>query len=269
MITIFGWFGYDIPVRERYHLIKQAGFDGVLIWWSENVYCPGFRSLPDLARNEGLYVENIHAPYEGITNLWLDNLEGEDVTDRLIGCVEDCYIHEIPTMVVHPTSGTAPSPNDTGLDRIKRIVERAEKRRVNVAFENLRRTEYLQYVLGHIDSERLGFCFDSGHHHCRTPEQDLLSMNGSRLMALHLHDNAGYIKGDSPEDEHKMPFDGTIDWPTTMKKIADAGYTGATTLEIDFRYENLKADEFLKIAFSRAMRLEELRAQNDTRPKTD
>lgn len=29
MITIFDWFGYEIPYRERYQLIKEVGFDRV------------------------------------------------------------------------------------------------------------------------------------------------------------------------------------------------------------------------------------------------
>ena len=35
MITIYDWFGYELPIKERYRLIKEAGFDGVLLWWSD------------------------------------------------------------------------------------------------------------------------------------------------------------------------------------------------------------------------------------------
>ena len=35
MITIFDWFGYEVPHQKRYELIKQAGFDGVLLYWSD------------------------------------------------------------------------------------------------------------------------------------------------------------------------------------------------------------------------------------------
>ena len=35
MIVIYDWFGYELPIKERYRLIKEAGFDGVLLWWSE------------------------------------------------------------------------------------------------------------------------------------------------------------------------------------------------------------------------------------------
>ncbi|MEN6314348.1 MAG: sugar phosphate isomerase/epimerase family protein [Clostridiaceae bacterium] len=261
MITIYGWFGYNLPMKERYRLIKQAGFNGTIIWW-EGSYCSDFRLQPDMARSEGLFVENIHAPYEGITNLWVDNLSGETAAERLIGCVEDCYTHEIPAVIVHPTSGNAPPPNDIGLDRIKRIVDRAKQKVVNVAFENLLRIEFLQYIFEHIDSDRLGFCYDSGHHHSKTPDWDLLAVFGSRLMALHLHDNDGYISGAKEEDQHRMPFDGTINWTAIMRKISETGYNGAVALEVvNGGYENLSAKDFLNIAFESAKRLEELRCR--------
>jgi hypothetical protein len=27
MITIYDWFGYELPIKERYRLIKKAGFE--------------------------------------------------------------------------------------------------------------------------------------------------------------------------------------------------------------------------------------------------
>lgn len=32
MITIYDWFGYELPIKERYQLIKEAGFDGSEIY---------------------------------------------------------------------------------------------------------------------------------------------------------------------------------------------------------------------------------------------
>jgi sugar phosphate isomerase/epimerase len=142
------------------------------------------------------------------------------------------------------------------LNRIKRIIEKAEQKNVNVAIENIRLTKYLQYILDNIHSDKLGFCFDSGHHNYHTPELDLLSIYGKKLMALHLHDN------DGSGDHHMLPFDGNIDWCSTMKKISQQGYTGATSLELEgLGYEHLtnKPEEFLQIAFERAKKLDVLR----------
>ena len=253
MITTFAWFGYELPKRTSFDLIKQAGFDGVTLWWHNDFGDDDFRINPELARDIGLYVENIHTPFEQINNLWLDNLDGDSLLDYFLRLVDDCAKYEIPTMVLHPSSGREPTPfNEIGLNRIKRIVEKAEKHNVNVAFENLRRLGYLEYVLSNVDSIRIGFCYDSGHHHCWTPDEKLLSQYGSRLMALHLHDNEG------TGDKHLLPFDGTIDWAETMNNISQTGYTGAVAIEAqNIGYESFSPEEFLQIALERAKRLEQ------------
>lgn len=144
--------------------------------------------------------------------------------------------------------------NVLGLDRIKRITEKAEQLGVNVALENLRNLTNLEYVLEQVDSFRIGFCYDCGHHYRYYPGNDLLSMYGSRLMAVHLHDNNGSYA------QHGLPFDGTIDWSATMKKIMKTGYSGATAIEaMNWDYEDFSVIEFLHKAFNRAKRLEALK----------
>lgn len=253
MITIYDWFGYELPIKERYQLIKEAGFDGVLLWWSEDFNRNDYRSGPQIAREAGLFIENIHTPIKNQNSLWLDNLEGEALNDCYLQCVADCAEFEIPTMVVHLPKEDNPC-NTLGLDRIKRITEKAEQLGVNVALENLRNLANLAYVLEQVDSQRIGFCYDCGHHYRHYPGVDVLSMYGSRLMALHLHDNNG------SRAEHGLPFDGTIDWSATMKKIAETGYSGATAIEpMNWDYENLSPKDFLYKAFERAKRLEALK----------
>ncbi|MDK8183358.1 sugar phosphate isomerase/epimerase family protein [Paenibacillus sp. UMB4589-SE434] len=258
MITIYDWFGNELPNKERYKLIKEAGFDGVLLWWSDGFGrdCFGrndYRNGPQMAREAGLFIENIHTPVQYENNLWLDNLDGEITTDCYLQCVADCAEFEIPTMVVHLPNEDNPC-NTLGLDRIKRITEKAEQLGVNVAMENLWNLSNLAYVLEQVDSLRIGFCYDSGHHYSHYPDHDLLSMYGSRLMALHLHDNNGRYA------QHGLPFDGTIDWSTTMKKIAETDYSGATAIEaMNWDYEDISANEFLHKAFERAKRLEALK----------
>lgn len=257
MIAIYDWFGYEMPIKERYRLIKETGFDGVLLWWSDGFGRDVFgrndyRSGPQIAREAGLFIENIHTPIQNQNNLWLDNLDGEALTDCYLQCIKDCAEYDIPTMVVHLPDEDNPY-NALGLDRMKRITEKAELRGVNVALENLRNFTNLAYVMERIDSPRIGFCYDCGHHYRYYPDYDLLSLYGARLMALHLHDNNGRYA------QHGLPFDGTIDWTATMKKIGETDYTGATAIEaMNWDYEHLSAEEFLHKAFERGKRLEAL-----------
>jgi len=252
MITIYDWFGYELSIKERYQLIKKAGFDGVLLWWSEYLDRNDYRNGPQIVREAGLFIENIHTPFQAQNDIWLDNLNGEASINYYLQCVADCAEFEIPTMVVHLPNDDKPY-NSLGLDRINRLAEKAEQLGVNVALENLRNFANLSYMLEQVDSLRIGFCYDCCHHYHNYPAYNLLSMYGSRLMALHLHDyNINTI--------HRLPFDGTIDWSVAMKKIAKTGYTGAIAIEaMNWNYEDLSSEEFLQEAYTRAKRLETLK----------
>ena len=82
MIGIYDCFGYgagyDVPFSERYKLIKAAGFDCVMLWWSDQFgRGEGYEKDADLARDAGLLIENMHAPVHEQNDLSSDNLQGE------------------------------------------------------------------------------------------------------------------------------------------------------------------------------------------------
>lgn len=254
MISIYDWFGYEVPIKERYKFIKAAGFDGVLLWWSVGFgRGNGYREGVHLARNADLIIENIHTPVEKQNELLFDNLDGEDVFRCYLQCIKDCKEYEISTMVVHVPSDKFPI-SDLGMKRIQHMTEKAEHFGINIAMENLNNVNNVACVLNSIDSKKIGFCYDSCHHANNNIADDLLKMYGKRLMALHLHDNGGN------RCQHQLPFDGNINWPSVMKKIAETGYKGATALEpMNWEYEDLSINEFLNKALENGKKLEKLR----------
>lgn len=254
MVAIYDWFGYSMPIAERYLRIREAGFDGVLMWWSEGFgRGEAYRAAPPIARDAGLWIENIHAPIEGQNCLWADSLEGEAVADRYRQCISDCAAFEMQAVVIHLPDDAHPH-SEIGLLRLMRIAEDAERHGINVALENLRNPVNLAYVLAHIDSARIGFCYDCGHHYSDQAAGDPLALYGDRLMAVHLHDIGG------SHAQHQLPFDGPIDWPSTMRRIAETGYLGMTAIEaMNWDYQAWPAEEFLREARARAERLEALR----------
>jgi sugar phosphate isomerase/epimerase len=246
--TIVDWFGYDLCPRERMNVIKSAGFTGVILLWT-NQFDSDYKDFPQYAMESGLYVENAHAPYIEANTLWEDNLIGHEYVKKLITCIEDCHTYEIPTLVMHPTNGKTPLPvSNIGIERLKRVVDKAENLNINIALENMESPQYLEYVFNKVKSNRLGFCFDSGHHNLYSPDLDLLSLYGDKLMALHLHDNNG------KEDMHSLPFSGNIRWDKLSKKLKEVDYKGSVALETrNTGFEHMKsADEFLSIAIKKA-----------------
>lgn len=254
MVSIYDWFGYGVPIRERYKLIKEAGFEAVLLWWSDGFgRGAGYREGVKLARSAGLLIENIHTPVQQQNDLSLDNVAGESLLDCYLQCIKDCSDFDIPTMVVHLPSDQYPL-NELGMNRIKKITEIAEDYRIKVAMENLFNVSNVAGVLDSIPSEQIGFCYDCCHHANNETAGDLLGKYGNRLMALHLHDNGGEKK------QHQLPMDGNIDWIDVMRKISETGYKGSTALEpMNWDYENISIEEFLLKAFEKVKRLEKMR----------
>ncbi len=258
MIGIYDCFGYgagyDVPFDERYQLIKKAGFDCVMLWWSDKFgRGMGYQRDAYLARNAGLCIENMHAPVHEQNRLSSDNLEGNSVFQTYLQCVKDCAEYEIPTMVIHLPSDENPI-NGLGMERLKKIVYEAEMEKVQIAFENLNNLNNITLVLGTFPSKNVGYCYDSCHHYNYHPDVDLMKQYGKRLMALHLHDNGG------KHNQHQLPLDGHIDWFRVMREISNAGYQGVTSLEpMNWDYEQRSIQQFLALAYQKAKQIDEMR----------
>lgn len=254
MLSIYDWFGYEVPIGDRYTLIKEAGFDGVLLWWGDGLgRGPDYRKSAEYASRAGLRIENIHTPFLAQNDLSLDSLDGSALFGCYLQCVRDCAGFGIPAMVVHLPDDSAPMTG-LGMDRVKRIADEAERLGVRVAMENVNNLRNLSRVLGEVDSEKIGFCYDCCHHANHKNAGNLTAEYGSRLMALHLHDNGGAW------GQHRLPFDGTINWAAVMKDIAKTGYQGPTALEpMNWGYEAISIREFLERAYEKAQKLEAMR----------
>lgn len=249
--TIVDYFGYDLSPKERMQAIKQAGFDGVILLWAD-YFDADYKDFPRYARQAGLYIENAHAPYRQAHTIWENTAEGQEYTEQILCSIKDCFLYGIPTLVMHSVNRTAAfPPNKIGIERFQKIMETAEKFDINIALENQGSPEYLAFVFKNIQSCKLGFCFDSGHANCYSPELDLLELYGRKLMALHLHDN------DGKADFHSLPFTGSVDWNKIAGQLNRLHYTGAVALEtLNAGFEHVQSPvEFLRIALERARKI--------------
>lgn len=250
--TIVDYFGYNLSPQDRMRAIKQAGFDGVILLWTDS-FDVDYRDFPKYAEQVGLFVENTHAPYIPANTIWKDTIAGQAYTDSILRCIEDCSVYHIPTLVMHPINGMTPLPENSsiGIDRFKRIIESAEKYDINIAIENQGNPEYIDFVFKNIQSEKLHFCFDSGHERYYSPHWNLLKLYGDKLIALHLHDNNG------KEDAHALPFTGCVDWDRIANRLKEIPYNGAIALEtLNKGFEHISDPvEFLQIALERAKRI--------------
>jgi sugar phosphate isomerase/epimerase len=236
-------------------LIKNAGFDSVLLFWFDDGINETIgRKDTQLAYRNGLLVENAHLPFLEINRIWEDTLAGEELKKILLGEIRVCADFGIPSVVLHLSRGNMPPPmGPVGLNRFKELVDLAEKRGISIAFENLRRPDYLDYIFENISSPRIGVCYDSGHNHCFTPKRRILTEFRDKIIATHLHDY------DGTKDAHMLPFDGTIDWNFVKDNLNLARLNGTLCLEVEKfdrePYDSLTTEEFLLRARERLLRL--------------
>ncbi|MDD5011021.1 MAG: sugar phosphate isomerase/epimerase [Phycisphaerae bacterium] len=257
-LGIFSWFGWRLHISQRAKLIKDAGFDTTCLWWAEDerANTGSLDDLPPIVRDNGLEIDNVHVPFAEAHLLSSQNRsERKEMINRHKKWLEDCARHRIPKLVFHtcPAYDNPPPPAEILLDSVAEIVEFAQAAGVILAAENTRRCDYVDFVLGRIDSEYLRFCYDSGHDFIWSDEQiAVLKKWGHRLIMTHLHDNKG---GD---DEHLIPFTGKIDW----RKVVSAwpkDYKGPLMLEVVGNPEAEAAENFLKRAFENLIKLKNLK----------
>ena len=260
-LGISSWYGYNFSYEKRIKLIKDAGFQSVMMWWGEDSDDENAsrEQKPDIVRKHNLKIENMHFSFDKIDSIWEDNLDGEELLNKYLSFIDDCKTHEIPAAVMHVTGEEDPPLyNQLGLGRFKRIIEKAEKNNITIALENVWRLDYLDFLFNNIKSDKLKFCYDSGHENCFTPEIDCLAKFGGKLAALHLHDNIGK-NNLQRNDLHMLPFSGTVNWNRIIKKLNELNYNGTLSFEVDAQYSNVinqyTAEAFLLEARMRAEKL--------------
>ncbi|MBQ7171059.1 MAG: sugar phosphate isomerase/epimerase [Clostridia bacterium] len=258
-----------LPGKSEYDAldyIADAGF--------EMVFCDEFNQKEILRLKEkcdrlGIALEFLHAPYAGVNQFWNPGDAYLKLRDGIYSSIEGASEAGIPVVVSHVSSGWFPPLiYDFGLARFDELVEYATAKKVKIAFENLRRDDYLDVIMKRYEKEPyVGFCYDCGHQHCYSYGEpvDYLALYGDRLLCTHIHDNFGRDQTDiwRDADEHIMPFDGNLDYTAMMKRLHKTGYTGALTLELcnQERYCEKTPAEFLAIAHERIAKIAALESQ--------
>lgn len=85
---------------------------------------------------------------------------------------------------------------------------------------------YIDYLNHKAGKECFALCLDTGHLNLLGKHQGVyIRQLGSRIKALHLHDNWG------SRDDHLAPYTGNIIWKDVVQGLRDVGYSGALSFE--------------------------------------
>jgi sugar phosphate isomerase/epimerase len=246
---IFNWFGYVLPIAERIKLIKEAGFDNVMLWWEDEDF-PHFtdkKTFVTLAQEFGLGIDNIHLPYEDCNLLWSDSAsDRESYVNIIIKYLEGCKSAGAEKVVMHTNRGSLTDVDyKNGYKSFEQIVNYAEAIKIKVAIENTKKFEYTEFVLKEFDSKYLGFCYDSSHDFINGESKGLiLNKWKDKLFCVHLSDN------DGTDDKHWLPKKGIVDFKTIVSTIKT---TACDSLSMEVypagEEKKLSPAEFLKLAY--------------------
>ena len=125
------------------------------------------------------------------------------------------------------------------LDELRPV---AASRGVRIAIENGGHDDFsvLRTLFGEYEPEYVGLCYDSGHGNMGGRGPAHLGSVRDRLISVHLHDN------DGSGDQHRIPFEGTIDWQRLTLILATSSYAKCISLEVSTRqYEGENEATFL------------------------
>ncbi len=77
-----------------------------------------------------------------------------------------------------------------------------------------------------LDLPKIGICLDVGHAFLLGDVVDAVETVAEHLVTTHIHDNHGRT------DDHLAPFDGAIEWPSTLATLQKVGYEGTMLFEL-------------------------------------
>lgn len=189
------------------------------------------RRLKQIGLDNGIVCNQSHAPFPS----W--GLESVPVLKRSIECTAEAG-GEI--CIIHPNNNFSPEEN---AELYSALLPFAKECGVKIATENMwnwngEKDEAAPAACSdpesfnaHLDAVNDPFfvaCLDIGHAEMKglgTNAEEMILALGSRLKALHIHDN------DRWHDSHQIPFSMDIDFVKVVNALKKIGYGGWFTLE--------------------------------------
>ena len=196
-------------------------------------YLAFVRRLKQVGLDHGIPCNQSHAPFPVYCK------EIRSYLKRAIECTAEAGGK---ICVIHPDNFKSPGEN---AEMYLELLPFAKECGVKIATENMFGWDHeLGHAIPHacatpvdfnahldaVNDEHFVACLDIGHAEMKgmgTNAVEMIRALGSRLQALHIHDN------DQLHDSHQIPGSMQIDFPAVVKALREIGYSGYFTLEAD------------------------------------
>lgn len=228
---------------ELLGLIAESGFEAVEIFGTRGHFDyttkQEVQAMASALAQHRLALTSLHAPTsrdlsatrEGGAPLSITEVErvrrveAMDELKRVIDVAEDLPYSRLILHMGGPRETADPRKRDAAFSSLEHLVLHAHHRGVTIAVENttseMGDPAYLRTFVDETRLTGLRFNFDIGHAHladgleAERIEKAFASLRELTVSA-HIHDNHG------EKDEHLPPYEGTIDWESSVKILKSA-----------------------------------------------
>lgn len=190
------------------------------------------------ANDAGIEFSQVHAPWpvdDSTVESRAQKLEDMKRTIRGAAYLDGKYMVTHPTRLFDPQGHELPEAVEENIDFFGKITEYAKGFGVGICIETMpfRRSgdtiSSPQSIIDFVNKanlDNLYICLDTGHANLYgVKPADAVKMFGKKLKTLHIHDNDGY------DDNHWVPYLGSVDWTGFGKALAEVGFDGCMSSE--------------------------------------
>ncbi len=224
----------ELSFAENCALARRCGFEGMEVDRSDLLKISQAEEMGKIARNAGVPIHSVVFGWAKFAEA--DTKAAVESIEQMIQTIDGAKAAGAGAVLLVPAIVTEKVGYADAYRRsqkcIRQLIPTAEKAQVIIAVENvwnkflLSPLEFGRYV-DEFDSEWVRAYFDVGNVIIYGYAQDWIRTLGTRIVRIHLKDfkRRGY--------EWKNLRDGDVNWKEVRKALAEIGYKGFLTPELD------------------------------------
>lgn len=241
--AITTWTLEHMPLREALDTLNSHGYKNVEIW-ADTVHLdprcnPNISETKEQLHRLGMSVHSLHAPFRNYKNPLVGEKAFRCFRIAIVKKTID-YAYELGSnmIVLHAVDRNEYNYSLEHLEAVRdyvgEIAHYASKSGVQVAIEDIPQGNCSDELITTLENQKalfgdLGvkYCLDIGHTVLLGADffKEIDSV-GDDLITFHIHNNHG------SSDDHYLPDDGVIDWPSLHDYVRNRGFVGEFVLEI-------------------------------------
>jgi len=234
---MYSTIGMRGTVHEKFRAMKEAGFEGV-------------EPMGGMNRDEVLAAfkaTGVQAAGVCCHTHWQKALSAPEEATRRIGLeglllsLHDAHAYGATSVLLVPGVAregvTYQQCFERSIAEIKKVIPVAKETGVKISIENVGNNfimspeQAVQY-LDAMNSEWVGWHFDSGNAGRIGPAERWIQVIGKRIFRIHIKDyNGKPVASGARRNARSKLLEGDTNWPAVMKALDNVGYTGWATSE--------------------------------------